>query len=110
MTWEAELTTEERKLIKGLPQKQTEAFRICRDLAAHEGNLSRGSFFLSCRGLGQRIQLKDTQADRIFGQLEAVGCIKIMSKGTQHSKQGGTGKATTYKYLPITNQADRIAI
>ena len=102
--WEEGLTLADRTHLKSIPALQCEAYRICRDLAQHDNDkCSRGSFFLSCDDLARRLDTDIKKAHRIFAQFESLGILSITLKGTRHSK-GSRGKATTYKWLPITKQ------
>ena len=104
LQWEGELTAEEKATLEGLPRLQREAYRICRDLAHHENaQCPGGEFFLSCADLARRLGTDMKHAHRIFAQLEGMKIITISKKGTRHCKQS-RGKATTYKWLPITKQ------
>jgi hypothetical protein len=102
--WEETLTLADRTHLKSIPPLQREAYRICRDLAQHENNqCSLGSFYLSCDDLARRLDIDIKKAHRILAQFESIGILSIILKGTRYSK-GSRGKATTYKWLPITKQ------
>ena len=102
--WESELTTADKAHLNSIPPLQREAYRICRDLAQHENDqCSRGSFYLSCDDLARRLDTDIKKAHRILAQFASIGILSIILKGTRYSK-GSRGKATTYKWLPITKQ------
>ena len=52
-------------------------------------------------GLGKRLGVEATPAKRTLARLKKYGVIKELEKGTQHSKEGGSGKATRYQYLLV---------
>jgi hypothetical protein len=97
--WLSKLPEETRKAFDDLPQRQSEAFRICLSLAEHEcEKCPEGEFFLSCAELGKRLGIDMKQAHRILLQLEAEGIIKITHKGTRRTKKT-KGLANRYKWL-----------
>ena len=98
-SWHQELSIAEQTAIRGLPDRYVEAFRICRDLAALQVEVSEpGRFFISYRELSDRIGTTDKEAQKILKAFEGQKWIEILEKGTQH-KPGARGKATFYGWL-----------
>lgn len=94
--WRSSLSDTEKCAVESLPDAHAEAFRICRDLMAHEDESSPARhFFLSCNDLADRLALHPPQAQRILLVFESVGWIEIIEKGTRHTK-GLPGRATRY--------------
>ena len=73
------------------------AFRICRSLAEYER--SKGCpppmFYLSCRELGERLQVSHTTGFEILRDLTQEGVLKVERPGTQ----GENGRTTVYKWM-----------
>ena len=101
-TWLESLNAGEKAVYEHLEKSEkdyTDTFRICRELHRHEGG---NSFYLSCDNLGKRLGVKEKSRSNTAGRklkdFVAYGIIKVVKKGTQHSKQG-KGKATVYRWL-----------
>lgn len=112
-SWLESLPAHERELVAGLPEKQRAAFRICRALASlHKGNSPRGSFFLSHRDLGRRLETSDSQAGRIFRQLEGLQCLKLGDVGEQWTtlpdgQIGNKGVASSYRWQMSMEEGEK---
>lgn len=78
--------------------REKAAFRICRDLALRD-KATAPRFFLADNKLGQRVGLHCQQASRIMRTFCRLGFIKLVERGTQHSKEGGKGRASVYDWL-----------
>lgn len=104
--WLSKLPDTTKKIYDGLPQSQSEAFRICMSLAEHEcEKCPTGEFFLSAANLGNRLGIDMKKAHRILRQLEAEEAIAIITKGTRHTKKT-KGMATRYRWLPPLPEKD----
>lgn len=98
-TWLNELSDEEKSIVEMLPERNIEAFRVCRDLAMHENDTcERHEFFLSCCDLGNRISIDDQQAGRILRFFRSVHFLEIVEKGTRR-EQGVRARATSFRWL-----------
>lgn len=97
--WRSSLPEFEARAVELLPEKHVEAFRICRDLMEHESDeCPAGQFYLSCSDLADRLGLHPPQAQRILSVFESQGWIRIIDKGTRHTK-GQSGRATRYRWV-----------
>ena len=93
------LSTSERAIYEALPEKEQDAFRICRDLATlPDPKHELGTFFLAFGHLGDRIGVFPPQAQRIMRQFESYGLLRLVRRGTRRSKEV-PGKAGFYKWL-----------
>jgi hypothetical protein len=102
--WRSSLSESEKRAVESLPDSHAEAFRVCRDLAAHQDQSSTvGDFFLSYNDLADRLGLHPPQAQRILLVFESGGWIEITEKGTRHTK-GQPGRATRYRWNFKVNQ------
>jgi len=97
--WLKKVSTEERDLLEGFPERQKQAFRILWNLARIEAkDAPHGTFYLSCQELGRRLGIDKRIADRIFKQFQGQGVIKTLVKGQQY-RPGTRAKATSYRWL-----------
>ena len=73
------------------------AFRICRSLAEYERSKDcpPPMFYLSCRELGERLQVSHTTGFEILRDLTQDGVLKVERHGTQ----GENGRTTVYKWM-----------
>lgn len=98
--WNAELNVAEKTAISNMNSKQIEIFRICRDLQVHQSEkYPQGVFFLGFCELGDRVNKKGPEAQRIMQRFEKRGILKISKKGDSFRKGVRGGKATEYKWL-----------
>jgi hypothetical protein len=105
-TYIAELSAVERKIYEALPEREQDAFRICRDLASlPEPKRKPRTFFMSFNQLGDRLGIHPMQAQRIMRQLQGYGLLKQLKKGTQRAA-GVRGEAGTYQWL-LQRQPER---
>ena len=77
----------------------TDSFRICRELHRHGDD---NSFYLSYDNLGRRLGVlkvsRCKKGERILNAFVGSEIIKLLKKGTKHSKDG-VGKATVYRWF-----------
>ena len=98
-TYTESLSADERKIYEALPEREREAFRICRDLALLEQpDKARDTFCMSFNQLGDRLGVFPPEAQRIMWQLESYGLIRMLEKGTRRTP-GIKAKAGTYQWL-----------
>ncbi len=99
-TYLVSLAEGERRIYEELPSKEEQdAFRICRDLALLEDpEKDPYTFFMSCNGLGDRLGIYPTQAQRIMWKLESYRLVEQLAKGVRRA-QGVPGVAGEYRWL-----------
>ena len=98
-TYVAELSASESQIYEALPDREQDAFRICRDLALlAEPKRPPFTFFLSFNHLADRLGIFPMQAKRIMRQLEIYGLLKLVKKGTRRA-EGVPGVAGEYQWL-----------
>lgn len=93
------LSANERDIYEALPERERDAFRICRDLAMlPEPKREPLTFFMSFTQLGDRLGIFPTQAQRIMRQFAGYGLLKLVQPGTRRSK-AVPGKAGSYEWM-----------
>lgn len=100
--WVASLNAVEKQFYEEMVKcgvEYRDSFRICRELHRHGDN---DDFYLSYDNLGRRLGVlkvsRCKKGDRMLNAFIGAEIIKVVEKGTQHSKRG-MGKATTYCWL-----------
>ena len=90
----------ERKIYDALPDSEQDAFRILRDLGLWSESKRRSfHFFMSCKQLGDRLQVDRQTAYRILRRFEReYGLIKCVAKGKLWVA-GEEPQASTYSWL-----------
>jgi hypothetical protein len=99
-TYRASLNEIEQKIYDALPDVEEDAFRIMRDLALWS-EPKRGSyeFFMSCKQLGDRLQIDRQTAHRILRRFEDdYRLIKCIAKGKLWCP-GEKSQASRYRWL-----------
>ena len=98
-TYVAELSAVEREIYEALPEREQDAFRICRDLASlPEPKREPRTFFMSFNELGDRLGIFPMQAQRIMRQLQGYGLIDMVKRGTRRAA-GVRGEAGIYQWM-----------
>jgi hypothetical protein len=100
-TYVDSLDAGERTIYAALPEREQDAFRICRDLALLiDPAREPFTFFLSFNHLAERLGIFPMQAQRIMRQLASYGLIKLLKKGTRRAP-GVRGEAGMYRWLLV---------
>jgi hypothetical protein len=96
------LSAIERKIYDMLPSVEQDAFRILRDLALWS-EPKRGSFefFMSCKQLGDRLQIDRQSAYRLLRRFEnEYGLIECLAKGKPWTP-GEEPRASVFRWVPL---------
>jgi len=100
-TYLGQLSEVERQIYDALPERERDAFRICRDLALLPNPQREPlTFYMSFNQLGGRLGIYPTQAQRILRQFASVGLVVLLKKGTRRAT-GVRGDAGEYKWTLI---------
>lgn len=93
------LTPAELSIVQQLPTQHLETFRISRDLAKADSDESaKGTFFISHKDLGVRLDTSRSQAGRLIEGLISLKVFEVIEKGELYQK-GRKPKATRYRWL-----------
>jgi len=100
VSYRKSLSEIERKIYDALPDIEQDAFRILRDLGFWSESKRRSfQFFMSCKQLGDRLQVDRQTAYRILRRFEReYGLIKCVAKGKLWVA-GEEPQASTYSWL-----------
>lgn len=98
-------TNDELEVYKGLPERDTVAFRIIRNLALQQGEKD-GKFFLGEAQFEMRLMKYAGFASQVFSRFQINGIIQLMEKGDQY-KEGLKAKTSVWAYLLAGSYAQR---
>jgi hypothetical protein len=99
------LTNNERKIYESLSENEQAAFRVCRDLASRKkADTDNATFFLSSKGLADRIDYHGRQAHRLLRKFIKWKLLTILKKG-ERWKKNKKPLATEYRWLGSTTDS-----
>jgi hypothetical protein len=101
-TYRDSLNEIEQKIYMALPEVERDAFRILRDLAlGPQPKCEPLQFFMSCKQLGDRLQIDRQSASRLLRRFEQdYRLIKCVLKGSRWTP-GQEPLASTYRWLLV---------
>jgi hypothetical protein len=103
----ANLGPEELAVAQQLPPQYLETFRISRDLSMVDSKESpMGTFFISHKDLGARLNTSGSQAGRLIEALISLKAFEVVEKGESYQK-GRKPKATCYRWVLNAKITDR---